>query len=139
MAPAPTSSGIVGSAARALFAPWSFTNDSPAISTTAALLVGALYVVVAAGLSTYLSTWTYLVGKGLLMAAKEMDMGMDDLPADSVRQVVGSFVASIGIWTALLALIYFVGVDEGAASLVPGHYVHEWVHDGRHLLGFPCH
>jgi hypothetical protein len=46
-------------------------------------------------------------------------------------------------WTlfgvALLALIYFVGVDEGAASVVPGHWVHEWVHDGRHLLGFPCH
>lgn len=40
---------------------------------------------------------------------------------------------------ALLALLYFVGLDEGAASLVPGHAVHEWVHDGRHLLGFPCH
>jgi hypothetical protein len=40
---------------------------------------------------------------------------------------------------ALLALIYFVSVDEGAASLVPGRFVHEWVHDGRHLLGFPCH
>ena len=40
---------------------------------------------------------------------------------------------------ALLALIYFVGVDEGAASVVPGHWVHEWLHDGRHLLGFPCH
>ncbi|MDX6629268.1 MAG: hypothetical protein QOH00_1514 [Gaiellales bacterium] len=40
---------------------------------------------------------------------------------------------------ALLALIYFVSVDEGAASVVPGRFVHEWVHDGRHLLGFPCH
>jgi hypothetical protein len=40
---------------------------------------------------------------------------------------------------ALLALIYFVGVDEGAASVVPGRWLHEWVHDGRHLLGFPCH
>ena len=40
---------------------------------------------------------------------------------------------------ALLALIYFVGVDEGAASMVPGRSIHEWVHDGRHLLGFPCH
>jgi len=40
---------------------------------------------------------------------------------------------------ALLALIYFVGVDEGAASMVPGSSIHEWVHDGRHLLGFPCH
>jgi hypothetical protein len=35
--------------------------------------------------------------------------------------------------------LYFVGADEGATSLVPGHYVHEFVHDGRHLLGFPCH
>ena len=40
---------------------------------------------------------------------------------------------------ALVLLIYFVGVDEGMASLVPGSSVHEWVHDGRHLLGFPCH
>ena len=40
---------------------------------------------------------------------------------------------------ALLLLLYFVGVDEGAASVVPGTSLHEWVHDGRHLLGFPCH
>ena len=39
---------------------------------------------------------------------------------------------------ALLAL-YFVGAEQGATSLVPGMYVHEFVHDGRHLLGFPCH
>jgi hypothetical protein len=39
----------------------------------------------------------------------------------------------------LLVQLYLVGVDEGAASLVPGNSVHEWVHDGRHLLGFPCH
>jgi hypothetical protein len=39
---------------------------------------------------------------------------------------------------ALLA-IYFVGAEEGATSLIPGMYVHEFVHDGRHLLGFPCH
>jgi hypothetical protein len=39
----------------------------------------------------------------------------------------------------LLVLLYFVGVDEGASSIVSGRYVHEFVHDGRHLLGFPCH
>jgi hypothetical protein len=39
----------------------------------------------------------------------------------------------------LVALIYFVGIDEGATSVIPGMYVLEWVHDGRHLLGFPCH
>lgn len=35
--------------------------------------------------------------------------------------------------------IYFVGAEQGAAALFNGTYVHEFVHDGRHLLGFPCH
>jgi hypothetical protein len=39
----------------------------------------------------------------------------------------------------LMLGIYFVGADEGATSIVKGMYVHEFVHDGRHLLGFPCH
>jgi cobalt transporter subunit CbtB len=40
---------------------------------------------------------------------------------------------------ASLALVYLVGMDEGALSVVPGTWVHEWVHDGRHLMAFPCH
>jgi hypothetical protein len=36
-------------------------------------------------------------------------------------------------------LIYFVGAEEGALSLIGGTSVHEFVHDARHLLGFPCH
>jgi hypothetical protein len=36
-------------------------------------------------------------------------------------------------------LLYVVGADQGALSLFHGHYVHEFVHDARHLLGFPCH
>ncbi|MEJ2625566.1 MAG: CbtB-domain containing protein [Pseudolabrys sp.] len=39
----------------------------------------------------------------------------------------------------LLLAVYFVGAEEGATSIIPGMYVHEFVHDGRHLLGFPCH
>ncbi len=39
----------------------------------------------------------------------------------------------------LLLALYFVGAEEGATSLVHGMYVHEFLHDGRHLLGFPCH
>jgi hypothetical protein len=39
----------------------------------------------------------------------------------------------------LLILVYFVGVEEGALSVVSGMKVHEFVHDARHLLGFPCH
>ena len=40
---------------------------------------------------------------------------------------------------ALLFVIYFLAMDQGATSVVPGLYLHEFVHDGRHLLAFPCH
>jgi cobalt transporter subunit CbtB len=39
----------------------------------------------------------------------------------------------------MLLLIYFVGAEQGATSLIHGRAVHEFVHDARHLLGFPCH
>jgi hypothetical protein len=39
----------------------------------------------------------------------------------------------------MIVLLYFVGAEEGAASVFSGTFVHEFVHDGRHLLGFPCH
>jgi len=44
--------------------------------------------------------------------------------------------------TVFLALLvyYFVGVDQGATSLFGSDtHVHEFVHDARHFLGFPCH
>jgi hypothetical protein len=40
---------------------------------------------------------------------------------------------------ALVVLIYTVGMEQGATSLTSGNVIHEWMHDGRHLLGFPCH
>ncbi|MPZ67138.1 MAG: CbtB-domain containing protein [Pseudonocardiaceae bacterium] len=39
----------------------------------------------------------------------------------------------------LLAAVYFVGADQGAATVIGGELLHEFAHDGRHLLGFPCH
>lgn len=47
-------------------------------------------------------------------------------------------------WAAFLGviallMIYFIGAEQGATSVISGHYVHEFVHDARHLLGFPCH
>lgn len=39
----------------------------------------------------------------------------------------------------LLLAIYFVGAEQGATSIFHGREIHEFVHDGRHLLGFPCH
>jgi cobalt transporter subunit CbtB len=44
--------------------------------------------------------------------------------------------------TAVLAALayYFIGVDEGMTSVFSKTTaVHEFVHDARHLLGFPCH
>jgi cobalt transporter subunit CbtB len=39
-----------------------------------------------------------------------------------------------------LALYYFIGIDQGATSVFGQNtYIHEFVHDARHLLGFPCH
>lgn len=57
-------------------------------------------------------------------------------PAVSLRELVPWAV--FGTLLLLLA-VYFVGVDQGATSLTPGSLVHEFMHDGRHLLGFPCH
>jgi hypothetical protein len=39
----------------------------------------------------------------------------------------------------LLLQLWLVGADQGATSLVPGGYMHEYLHDARHLLGLPCH
>lgn len=44
--------------------------------------------------------------------------------------------------TAFLAfaVYYFIGVDEGMVSVFgKSMVVHEFFHDGRHFLGFPCH
>ncbi|MDN5760974.1 MAG: CbtB-domain containing protein [Microlunatus sp.] len=58
------------------------------------------------------------------------------VPKLSVRQIVPWL-----LFAALLALVglYFVTAEQGATSLIAGNAVHEWVHDSRHLLGFPCH
>lgn len=42
------------------------------------------------------------------------------------------------ISTALLLLVYLVQFDQGAISQT-GLFLHELVHDARHLLGVPCH
>jgi hypothetical protein len=38
---------------------------------------------------------------------------------------------------ALFAVLLLVQVYGVAAA--PDHTLHEFLHDGRHLLGFPCH
>jgi len=53
--------------------------------------------------------------------------------------------AQVALWRAgtvfvALLVVYFVGFDQGAMSVFGDNtHVHEFIHDARHLLGFPCH
>jgi hypothetical protein len=71
------------------------------------------------------------------------DIALDPsiLPAPIPVPVPLRELAPWAVFTGLMfaLALYFVGAEQGATSLVPGMYVHEFVHDGRHLLGFPCH
>ena len=63
---------------------------------------------------------------------------------DAATPVVVSLpkAALLLLSTAVLALLayYFIGVDEGMTSVFGKTvYLHEFVHDARHFLGFPCH
>jgi Probable cobalt transporter subunit (CbtB) len=71
------------------------------------------------------------------------------VPGRSVPQVTVSpealsrarvtLLLSITLFLALAAY-YFIGVDEGMTSVFGKTLmIHEWVHDARHFLGFPCH
>ncbi len=69
------------------------------------------------------------------------------ISADAPQAFVGSAQAiplrAVLPWLLFIPVcllaIYFVGAEEGAMSIFKSMYVHEFVHDGRHLLGFPCH
>jgi hypothetical protein len=70
------------------------------------------------------------------------------VPREAAPSTLGVPVAlgSVGTWwlvaTVLFSLLiyYFVGVDQGALSVFGNDlHVHEFLHDGRHLLAFPCH
>ncbi|MEU8632775.1 CbtB-domain containing protein [Amycolatopsis sp. NPDC048633] len=70
---------------------------------------------------------------------------MTSIPADSGSTPVVLPVSKAVLWlglTVLAALLiyYFIGIDQGATSLFGDDtHVHEFVHDARHFLGFPCH
>lgn len=62
--------------------------------------------------------------------------GAPTLPTIPLRELIpwALFFGLLG----LLAL-FFVSADPAAISVSAGTVIHEWVHDGRHLLGYPCH
>ncbi|MEO7261360.1 MAG: CbtB-domain containing protein [Jatrophihabitantaceae bacterium] len=63
--------------------------------------------------------------------------------ATATPVVVPVSVAALWLVSALflaLAMYFLIGVDQGAVSVFgQNSNIHEFVHDARHLLGFPCH
>ncbi|MEU6014299.1 CbtB-domain containing protein [Streptomyces sp. NPDC047515] len=71
-------------------------------------------------------------------------MAQSAAPATVVPAITPISLKAIAPWAVffgivMLVLLYFVGAEQGATAVISGEGVHEWVHDGRHLLGFPCH
>jgi len=71
-------------------------------------------------------------------------MSVTAIPASPGVEIPTIPVGRIAPWalfTFLLAaiVVFFISADQGAISIPAGTAIHEWVHDGRHLLGFPCH
>ena len=66
-----------------------------------------------------------------------------DLPRVNLRAAAASLATPARLAAVtMLALIayYFVGFDQGAVSVFGSDtHIHEFLHDARHLLGFPCH
>jgi hypothetical protein len=65
-------------------------------------------------------------------------------PATPTLEVPSIPVREIAPWALFFGLLglmvlFFISADQGAVSVPSGNAIHEWVHDGRHLLGYPCH
>ena len=99
----------------ALVAPWTMHRRVRELSMYGAAAIAAISVVTAALLSTTLSTWTYLMGKGLVLGLGEMDLGLDDLPPDSVAQVGGGLFAAVLVWVLLLTVVLIVCIGVADA------------------------
>lgn len=61
--------------------------------------------------------------------------------APAIRPIPFGQLLPWALFFGLLAglLLFFVSAAQGAISLPSGTAVHEWTHDARHLLGYPCH
>jgi hypothetical protein len=60
--------------------------------------------------------------------------------ARSVTSVLAGTAWPAGTAFLALLVLYLVGLDQGATSIFGSDtHIHEFMHDARHLLGFPCH
>src|SRR5665213_2410479 len=95
---------------------------------------------------TALATWP-IHQEGRQIPKEALVSSVLTAPAEVARVVAPTplsnnrvlLLVSLTVFVALAAY-YFIGVDEGMTSVFGKTLViHEWVHDSRHFLGFPCH
>jgi Probable cobalt transporter subunit (CbtB) len=76
-------------------------------------------------------------------ARNKPDRGEDPEKEVCMDRVAGK--ASLPIWLALIALALFAVLFDNGLLFAPllgevaPNYLHELFHDGRHVLGTPCH
>jgi hypothetical protein len=69
---------------------------------------------------------------------------MSQIAATPELEIPSIPIGQIAPWALFVFLIaaivvFFISADQGIVSIPSGNAIHEWVHDGRHLLGYPCH
>ncbi|MGA6203935.1 CbtB domain-containing protein [Nocardia testacea] len=64
-------------------------------------------------------------------------MAITHLPSRAA-DTAATVLVTVGVVALALLTLYLVGFDQGAISR-SGMFLHELMHDGRHLLGVPCH
>ncbi|WP_207842553.1 CbtB domain-containing protein [Williamsia soli] len=78
------------------------------------------------------------------MSSSSMAQPISGKPALAIA-VPDVSAVNAALWltaTTLVAALayYFLGFDQGAVSVFGSDtHVHEYIHDARHFLGFPCH
>jgi len=72
---------------------------------------------------------------------------MEENPMSTITAAARNTAATLPVWAWLamalaLGLLYAISFDGGFLSsrvATSGMFLHELFHDGRHLLGVPCH
>lgn len=59
-------------------------------------------------------------------------------PDRPITDTIGIALFAVGAVLLALLTLYLVGFDQGVISR-SGMFMHELMHDGRHLMGLPCH
>ncbi|MVT04142.1 cobalt transporter [Enterobacter sp. 10-1] len=69
-----------------------------------------------------------------------MDHTVNDIQVKQAPIPLNAILPWITFITLMVMLsVYFIGAEQGATAVFSGNQVHEYFHDARHLLGFPCH